>query len=246
MAFHHQGSGSAFPSFSQPSISRSPPGPSAGTRASGPKMNPSSPFHPLQESFDILEWYPQFQSCVRYFLDYAQHEGPVQAIAAFVNIQLPFQRFQNPIVTSKTAGSPPAVPSPSATAAGKFPMPALSPTTVSLTPYVRRLVATGFDFPGVLHGFFGDDWARGIGHMHEVERRNYMFASKSSYWLDVKSQYDMPDGQTIPFLRPLQNVTLEEIDAANESWSKWMAMQDWMLGPEDPENLPPMEIKSEE
>ena len=31
---------------------------------------------------------------VRYFLEHAQYNGPVQALAAFINIQLPFQRAQ--------------------------------------------------------------------------------------------------------------------------------------------------------
>lgn len=116
---------------------------------------------------------------------------------------------------------------------------------ISLTPYIRRLVATGFDFPGMLHGFFGDDWELGIGHLHEAERRNYLFAAKASSWLDVKSQYDMPDGQTIPFLRPLERVTEEEIVGAEKNWSQWLAMQDWMVGPRNPEEIPPV-VKDED
>lgn len=117
--------------------------------------------------------------------------------------------------------------------------------TISLTPYIRRLVATGFDFPGVLHGFFGDDWALGVGHLHETERRNYLFAAKASSWLDVKSQYDMADGQMIPFLRPLQNVTENEIVNAEANWSQWIYMQDWMVGPRNPESIP-TGVKDEE
>ncbi|KAI1451660.1 hypothetical protein F4805DRAFT_83006 [Annulohypoxylon moriforme] len=240
MAFHPQGGGGppGFPMPFQPTQSRSPPHPSssAGARGMAPEINPSGPFLPFQESqFDILEWYPQFQSCVRYFLDHAQHSGPVQAVAAFVNIQLPFQRPQHPVISSKPPGSPQAVPSPSSIAAGKLPMTGHSPMAVSLTPYVRRLVATGLDLPGVLHGFFGDDWLAGIGHLHEVERRNFLFAAKSAGWLKVKSQYDMPDDQSIPFLRPLQNVTEKEIVNAEANWSEWLAMQDWMVGPRSPD-----------
>jgi hypothetical protein len=106
---------------------------------------------------------------------------------------------------------------------------------VALLPYIRRLVATGFDFPAVLHGFFGDDWAQGIGPLHEMERRNYLFAAKSDNWLTVKAAYDMDDGQTIPFLRPLQNASEKEIQGAETTWSEWLAMQDWMLGPRAPE-----------
>ncbi|KAI1809602.1 hypothetical protein GGS20DRAFT_274220 [Poronia punctata] len=203
------------------------------------ERNTNNPFLAMQDSqFDILQWYPHFQSCVRYFLDHAQHESPIQAMAAFINIQLPFQRPQNPLVSSRRPGSPPTIPSPSSSAAGKYAIPGQPPVTTSLTPYIRRMVATGFDFPGVLHGFFGDDWESGIGHLHETERRNYLFAAKASSWLDVKSQYDMPDGQSIPFLRPLHNVTEEEIVNAETNWSQWLAMQDWMIGPRNPEDIP--------
>lgn len=116
-------------------------------------------------------------------------------------------------------------------------MPGQANSLVTLNPYIRRLVATGFDFPAVLHGFFGDDWAAGLGHLHEVERRNFLFASKSASWLEVKSHYDMGDQQSIPFLRPLQNVTEKEIVNAEASWSEWLAMQDWMLGPRRPTSI---------
>ncbi|KAL6360182.1 hypothetical protein LRP88_05885 [Fusarium phalaenopsidis] len=158
---------------------------------------------PFQESqFDIFEWYPQFQSCLRYFIDHAQYSAPVQTVAACVNILLPFQKGNSPPVTPTRSGP-----------------------------------VTGFDSPAVLHGFFGDDWLQGIGPVHESERRNYLFAAKSDNWLKVKSQYDMADGQTVPFLRPLQNVTEEEIQAAESNWSEWLAMQDWMLGPRAPPDV---------
>lgn len=105
---------------------------------------------------------------------------------------------------------------------------------VSLVPYIRRLVATGFDKPDVLHGFFGDDWVAGIGPVHEIERRNYLFAAKSSSWLKVKSDYDMNANETIPFLKPLQEATEAEIAQAEAQWSDWLAMQDWMVGPRAP------------
>ena len=106
---------------------------------------------------------------------------------------------------------------------------------------------TGFDSPAVLHGFFGDDWVQGIGPIHETERRNYLFAAKSDTWVRVKAQYDMTDGQTVPFLRPLQNVTEEEIQGAESYWSEWLAMQDWMLGPRAPSTVggPRVRIKRE-
>lgn len=183
-------------------------------------------------------------------------------MAAFLNIQLPFQKPQ-PVYSSISgvppaphhtpyamhsspgfAGTPGGGPGPaSLNAAGKMPMSgahhgsqhhAQLASHVTLTPYIRRLVATGFDMPGILHGFFGDDWAAGIGPLHEAERRNYLFAAKSDTWLRVKASYDMDDEQMIPFLKPLQNVVEKEIESAETSWSEWLAMQDWMLGPRAP------------
>lgn len=123
--------------------------------------------------------------------------------------------------------------------AGKRPMAMIQNQShqqayVSLTSYIRRLVATGFDNPGILHGFFGDDWVAGIGPLHEAERRNYLFAAKSDNWQRVKASYDMDGEQMIPFLKPLQNVSEKEIISAETSWSEWLAMQDWMLGPRAP------------
>ncbi|KAK4203320.1 hypothetical protein QBC40DRAFT_275031 [Triangularia verruculosa] len=201
---------------------------------------PVQPFADAQ--FDIFDWHPYFQSCVRYFLDHAQYEGPIQALAAFVNIQLPFQKSSNPVLSSRA--NSPSGGGPGLSAAG-FAAPGSSnraaaavgpggagllgafPSHISLLPYIRRLVATGFDFPAVLHGFFGDDWQRGIGQFHEQERRNYLFATKSNSWLDVKAAYDMGAEETIPFLKPLQNTTEKEIQAAEAAWSEWLAMQDW-------------------
>ncbi|KAJ5501542.1 hypothetical protein N7453_006359 [Penicillium expansum] len=109
------------------------------------------------------------------------------------------------------------------------------PPSISLIPYIRRLVATGMDFPGVLHGFFGDDWGSGVGPIHEQERRNYLFAAKSGGWASVKKDYDMPPLETIPFLRPLQGALDAEIETAERSWSEWLAMEDWMVGPRAPD-----------
>ncbi|KAM7199233.1 hypothetical protein V8F20_005835 [Naviculisporaceae sp. PSN 640] len=203
---------------------------------------PCEPQPFLDAQFDIFEWHPSFQSCVRYFLDHAQYNGPVQALAAFINIKLPFQRTSNPVLSSRAASSPPGNLGPAAVAgrgrgapgvAGASGVPFVS---IALLPYIRRLIATGFDFPAVLHGFFGDDWYAGIGPLHEQERRNYLFAAKSSSWLKVKQAYDMSDEeQVVPFLKPLQNVSEKEIQGAEQGWSEWLAMQDWMLGPRAPE-----------
>lgn len=212
--------GASYPNYGSPSTSQH--------RATNPQ-------------FDILEWYPQFQSCHRYFLDVAQHTGPVQALAAFVNIQLPFQQQPNPVMSSNS-------PSPRAAAPDMGGLMGQArfggnqnvvgqPQACSLIPYIRRLVATGHDSPGVLHGFFGDDWVGGVGSLHEIERRNYLFAAKSTSWMKVKQAYDMSPQETVPFLRPLSNVTEKEIQAAESTWSEWLAMQDWMLGPRAPETM---------
>lgn len=158
---------------------------------------------------------------MRYFLNDAQHSGPVQAVAAFVNMKLPYQKREDRL--GATFDQQPANSN-----------PATDPHIVLLVPYIRRLVVTAFDSPAVLHGFFGDDWFAGIGGIHEAERRNYLFAAKSDAWLSVKRSYDMDDGQAVPFLRPLRDVTVAEIEAAESGWSEWLAMQDWMLGPRAP------------
>ncbi|KAJ5907885.1 hypothetical protein N7495_000567 [Penicillium taxi] len=176
-----------------------------------------------QENFDIFEWYPRYQSCQKYFLDHAQHSIPVQALSSFLNIRLPFQRQSHPTSNSN----------PAPFAEGQAP----GPPSVTLIPYIRRLVATGMDFPGVLHGFFGDDWSSGIGPIHEQERRNYLFAAKSGGWASVKKDYDMSPLETIPFLRPLQGPLDAEIEGAERSWSEWLAMEDWMVGPRAPDIL---------
>lgn len=182
--------------------------------------------------FDIFDWYPKYQSCQRYFVDHAQQSAQVQAVAAFVNIHLPNQRPTNPI--------PGAPPRPHLGVSIGQPAPPINQSfaSVSLIPYLRRLVVTGLDFPGVLHGFFGDDWATGVGPLHEQERRNYLFAAKSGGWASVKRDYDMLPTESVPFMRPLQGPIIAEIEAAEKSWSEWLAMEDWMVGPRAPENMP--------
>jgi hypothetical protein len=110
-------------------------------------------------------------------------------------------------------------------------------SVTSLIPFIRRLVVTGMDFPGVLHGFFGDDWRTGVGPMHEQERRNYLFAAKSGGWASVKRDYDMLPVETVPFLRPLQKPLDAEIEGAERAWSQWLAMEDWMVGPRAPDAM---------
>ncbi|KAL8805630.1 MAG: hypothetical protein Q9223_005198 [Gallowayella weberi] len=218
-----------------------PPLPSPQVHPQQPQPTPHSQSSDPQ--FDIFDWFPKYQSCQRYFIDHAQQAAPVQAVAAFINIQLPLQRPQNPI-TSSQARLP---PSPgglsslnfgsSARSPGAAPASNLAFTSVSLIPYLRRLVVTGLDFPGVLHGFFGDDWASGVGPLHEQERRNYLFAAKSGGWASVKKDYDMGPAETVPFMRPLQGAVGQEIEAAERTWSEWLAMEDWMVGPRAPEGM---------
>ena len=202
--------------------------------------NPNLSTRTDDSSFDIFIWHPKFVSCQRYFLDHAQHSGPVQSVCAFLNIQLPYQR-DKPTVASPISDEPRIIginapsyrPNP---LGGTSSVPYPPAPSLSLTPYIRRLVVTGLDFPGVLHGFFGDDWASGIGPLHEQERRNYMFAAKSGGWASVKNAYDMSPLETVPFLRPLQGVVEQEVSAAERSWSEFMAFEDWMIGPRAPEN----------
>ena len=214
---HHQFQFAAFANLNAPEGPREP----APQQADNPQ-------------FDIFEWYPKYQSCQMYFVEHAQESGPVQAVAAFVNIQLPFQRAPNPIGPSARA-NPPNL---SLGSMGRsHPAPHQTATTVSLIPYLRRLVVTGLDFPGVLHGFFGDDWAAGVGPLHEQERRNYLFAAKSGGWASVKKDYDMLPLESVPFMRPLQGPVIAEIEAAEKSWSEWLAMEDWMVGLRAPDNM---------
>jgi len=213
---------------------------------------PSSPLEQNQRvhSFDIIDWYPHFQSCHRYFLDHAQHNPACQAMAAFINIRLPCQRTPYPIASSSSASSPRGPgnnlqPNPFSPNHGN----SSQPNAISLTPYLRRLIATGQDTEAVLHGFFGDDWRKGVGELHEIERRNYLFAAKSTSWMKVKQAYDMSPEETCPFLSPLRNATEIEILAAESTWSEWLAMQDWMLGPRSPEAMkrsPPIKREPQE
>jgi hypothetical protein len=199
--------------------------------------------------FDIFEWYQLHQSCLRYFLDIAQYSGPVQATAAFMNVSLPFQKHPSPVVSfaplSHTIPGGPAayvdrMRNRPVRANHQPPDPREDPAItaaqrhVSLIPYLRRLVVTGLDLPGVLHGFFGDDWAAGVGPLHEQERRNYLFSAKSGGWAAVKKDYDMLPLETVPFMRPLRSPTDAEIEGAEKTWSEWLAMEDWMVGPRAP------------
>ncbi|KAK4127858.1 hypothetical protein N657DRAFT_631592 [Parathielavia appendiculata] len=181
----------------------------------------------LDDSFDIFEWNPYFQSCVRYFLDHAQYNGAIQALAAYINIQLPFQRAHHtaqPLRLVPTVPGGPHCLSPAAATANPFGPPPPHPHPyqqqhqasyhhhTAPQPYIRRL--------------------RGVRPLHAYERRNYLSAAKRGSWLEVKGAYDVPgDDETMPFLRPLRNVSEEEIVRAKRGWHEWLAMQNCMLGP---------------
>ncbi|KAL8861157.1 MAG: hypothetical protein Q9178_002373 [Gyalolechia marmorata] len=218
----------------------------ASAFATPPEHLPTSNSRSDDPQFDIFDWFPKYQSCQRYFVDHAQPSAPVQAVAAFINILLPLQRLPNPVTSSQVRlpPSPGGLGGLSFGSSARSPGPSNIPTTsnlaftsISLIPYLRRLVVTGLDFPGVLHGFFGDDWAAGIGPLHEQERRNYLFAAKSGGWASVKKDYDMGSAETVPFMRPLQGAVGQEIEAAEKTWSEWLAMEDWMVGPRAPEEM---------
>ncbi|KAF2872693.1 hypothetical protein BDV95DRAFT_491746 [Massariosphaeria phaeospora] len=219
-------------------------GPFTGAASSSSGESRSGPHGPGAGAgapeFDIFDWFPAYQSCQRYFLDHAQHDNGVQAVAALVNICLPFQWTTSPLVNSTGPG-----PHASGPGAYNLPWPRTGPVqntrgqpppvSVSLVPYIRRLIITGMDREPIMHGFFGEDWKKGVGPVHECERRNYLFAAKSGGWAQVKYQYDMSPHESVPFLKPLQDVQLAEIEGAEKTWSQWLAMEDWMVGPRAPD-----------
>lgn len=206
-------------------------------------------------SFDIIEWQPAYQSCQRYFLDHAQYEPGTQALCSLINIRLPHQWRTAPVLSSTPPNSTPAGPSNPNYPFNPYPRPGSSinspnrshgssgqppPSFVSLVPYIRRLIVTGFDKPPILHGFFGDDYLRGVLPHLDCERRNYLFAAKHGGWRSCKKMYDTGSGggggdETVPFLKPLDEAKMEELTAAEKAWSRWLAMEDWMVGPRAPD-----------
>ncbi|KAF2204757.1 hypothetical protein GQ43DRAFT_437638 [Delitschia confertaspora ATCC 74209] len=226
-----------FPNTGNPSYNASSRA-STGARASSEDTEIILP-RPDESSFDTLEWHPYYQSCQRYFLDYGQHNPATQAVTAIMNIRLPFQWDVNPLMSSVAQVPPSSGPS-----AYNHPGPwhrsgpvqgQQTLAWVSLIPYIRRLIVSGFDTEGMMSGFFGEDWRPGVGPLHECERRNYLFAAKSVGWAKVKSMYDISPHESVLFLKPLQRVQLVEIEAAERTWSRWLAMEDWMVGPRAPE-----------
>jgi hypothetical protein len=78
--------------------------------------------------FDVFDWYPKYQSCQQYFLDHSQYSASVQALAAFINILLPFQRSPHSVNSSIGTSHT------SASARGQAPRGMHSPTSGSSVP----------------------------------------------------------------------------------------------------------------
>lgn len=197
--------------------------------------------HPLAQNFDIFDWHQAYVSCQKFFVDHAQYEQSCQAVAALLNIKLPFQWTTNPVSKYVDTAAPQSP-------AAAFRAPVASPDRqesasprqqapyfVSLIPYIRRFVITGFDTEPIFHGFFGDDWRKGVIPLHLCERRNFLFAAKSGGWGKVKAQYDIDATQTVPWMQAPRDIREEEIVNAEHTWSSWLALEDWMVGPRAPE-----------
>jgi hypothetical protein len=206
-------------------------------------------------NFDIIDWHPAYQSCQRFFLDHAQHEPGTQALCALINIRLPFQWLSNPIQSSTPPAATNAPSSAHSNSQFTFsqnsygrpngvnsnPQASLqtqqhsqAPIFISLLPYLRRLIITGFDKAPILHGFFGDSYKAGIAPHLDCERRNFLFTAKHGGWRTCKKFYDAGSAgggdESAPFMKPLEDASAEELDAAERAWSKWLAMEDWMVG----------------
>lgn len=185
---------------------------------------------------DIFEWHQAYRSCQRYFSEHAQHDISVQALTALMNISLPHQRSHDLLVQYIGQNVRSIGP-----ASAALPWPrhdtlssARNRTTltiVSLVPYIQRLVTTGFDTQNVLRGFFGEDWRAGIGPLHKCERQNYLFAIQSVGWTTTKCQYEMSQGEPLPFSRPLHALHSTEIDDAKKAWHQWLAMRGFVMSP---------------
>jgi hypothetical protein len=191
--------------------------------------------------FQIFEWYPAYQSCQRYFLDHAQYEGQIHAFAALVNIRLPCQWSINPVLNSHQVVAAPTGPggyppqwqpaslNSQSVGAGRGNGPGSNGPSVSLVPYIRRLVVTGMDKDAILHGFFGNDWQKGVGPFQECERRNYLFCAKGIGMTRTKAQYDMNPHETVPFMKPLANVKESEITQAEKVWGDWLTYVSFIM-----------------
>ncbi|KAI5780237.1 hypothetical protein DFH27DRAFT_584334 [Peziza echinospora] len=164
-------------------------------------------------------------------MDFKQYQLALNSVPN-INIPPAFRQAQQPSI-------PPHMSPPGSGGSGGVLLHSvdyLSFGDVSLLPYIRRLVVTGYDADGIMHGWFGDDWGAGLIPMIESERQNYMFAAKSSDWLALKRDYDTVTEECVPFMVPLQRVDEREIVRAEETWSANLSMRDWMIGPRSMED----------
>ncbi|PVH71309.1 hypothetical protein DL98DRAFT_660704 [Cadophora sp. DSE1049] len=161
------------------------------------------------------------------------HTMPVQMLAGLINMRLPSQKQPLSVDGSSASFSHCAGPDlphlrlPDPVAQKPAPPP---PVYVSLLPYIRRLIVTGYDTPGVPYGSFRDDWQARILPLYEVERRNFMFAAQSTNWLAVKQAYDLGPNNPVLYLSPPKDASEEVTQMAETGWCKCLAMEDWVLG----------------
>lgn len=172
----------------------------------------------LSVSQHLLDWCPHsYRSCKIYFLHTGQYSASVRGLCELINIQLPYQKatFIQRFLGWIIEGS----------------------QTISLIPYLDRLICTGQDTDATLAEFFGDGWSRGISVLHKEQRQTYLKTAKSTDYASVKSVYDIGSQETVPHMVPLREATEEEIQTAERGWSEWLAMQDWEIGPRFPNSL---------
>lgn len=244
------GGGSFGSAFGYQTNSDNGVGSSSSSRRPPPPRQPEPTFNPStigSEGFDIFEWHAAYLSCQRFFLDHGQYEPGSQAVTALLNILLPHQ-LPKPI----TSWADPELTSPSARFASAYvppgttpprpepvplPGPPKMPNFVSLVPYVRRFVITGFDNDAILHGFFGDDYKKAIMPLRECERRNYLFVSKSGGWEKAKAQYDMDPMQSVPWMRAPKDIQGLELENAEKTWNAWHSLEEWTTNSRLPDGL---------
>ncbi|PVH73189.1 hypothetical protein DL98DRAFT_608354 [Cadophora sp. DSE1049] len=171
----------------------------------------------------VLDWFAEYQSCESFFLNHGQASPYVQALCTYMNIRLPYQKIAVFPPTTSNLHIPPSTNN--------------NQQLVLLVTYIRHLICTGHGTDLILKEFFGSGWSNGIGRLREQEELNYLFAAKSASWHEVKLAYGIGSGETVPFLVPLKEVTLKKITDAERSWSEWLALQDWEIGPRRPPSL---------
>lgn len=187
--------------------------------ANGPILGSALVPYLDENQISLDQWISSHQSCREFFLTRAQFDHQVQSIANLVNIRLPFQLAPNGQTGVFLQHDNRLV---------------CEAYHRNISSFLRRLVVTALDSPDVLQQWFGNEWEVGIKPIHQQERMNYLLASKSGGWILVKQTYDILPDETVPFVRPLRDATEDEIRSAENLWSEWLAMEDWMIGPRWP------------